>query len=72
MKKTLSMGAFTELDEREVMDTEGGIAFIPIIIIAGAALLLTGCSSDPFAGSSDGGSKKMYPDPNDFADYRCN
>ena len=25
MKKTLSMGAFTELDEREVMETEGGI-----------------------------------------------
>jgi len=24
MKKTLSMGAFTELDEREVMETEGG------------------------------------------------
>ncbi len=24
MEKTLSMGAFTELDEREVMETEGG------------------------------------------------
>ena len=28
MKKTLSMGAFTELDEREVMETDGGINLV--------------------------------------------
>ena len=27
MEKTLSMGAFTELDEREMMETEGGVLF---------------------------------------------
>ncbi|MGN0606786.1 MAG: hypothetical protein ACI4JM_09720 [Oscillospiraceae bacterium] len=28
MEKTLSMGAFTELDEREVMKTEGGMLYL--------------------------------------------
>lgn len=38
MEKTLSMGAFTELDEREVMETEGGL--LPSII--GAIIVIGG------------------------------
>ncbi len=33
MEKTLSMGAFTELDEREVMETEGGVTGLELLII---------------------------------------
>ena len=36
MEKTLSMGAFKELDEREVMETEGGF------VISGTCLLVCG------------------------------
>ena len=34
MEKTLSMGAFTELDEREVMETEGGGIGVIIFVAA--------------------------------------
>lgn len=34
MEKTLSMGAFTELDEREVMETEGGGLGIVLFVAA--------------------------------------
>ncbi len=78
MEKTLSMGAFAELSEREVMETEGGIAILPIVIILGAAALLTGCSSSDDSssdssggGGTDGGSKGLYPNPDDYSDYRC-
>ena len=39
MEKTLSMGAFTELNEREVMETEGGIIGIVIFTVAAAAAI---------------------------------
>lgn len=47
MEKTLSMGAFTELDEYEMMEADGGSAVVGTIIIvlavggaiAGAAIL---------------------------------
>lgn len=35
MEKTLSMGAFTELNEREMMETEGGLAWFVIPVIIG-------------------------------------
>ena len=39
MEKTLSMGAFTELDEREVMDVEGGGIWIPLVVVATAGIV---------------------------------
>ncbi len=41
MGKTLSLGAFEELDEREVMETEGG--GIGIITVAAIASVATVC-----------------------------
>ena len=38
MEKTLSMGVFTELDEREVMETEGGL----FPVVAGAVIVIGG------------------------------
>lgn len=38
MEKTLAMGAFTELDEREVMETEGGL----FPVVAGAVIVIGG------------------------------
>ena len=47
MEKTLSMGAFTELSEREVMETEGGalewLFAIPIAGVVGMAGLGVAC-----------------------------
>lgn len=40
MEKTLSMGAFTELDEKEMMETEGGL--LGIIIVAAASTAFAG------------------------------
>lgn len=43
MEKTLSMGAFTELDEREVMETEGGVIISTACVIT--CLAITGVAS---------------------------
>lgn len=43
MEKTLSMGAFTELDEREVMKTEGGFIISTACVIT--CLAITGVAS---------------------------
>ena len=40
MEKTLSMGAFTELDEREVMETEGGVLTEIIVGVACAVVIV--------------------------------
>ena len=41
MEKALSMGAFTELDEREMMETEGGGALIVgIVLVVGCAIAI--------------------------------
>ena len=43
MEKALSMGAFTELDEREVMETEGGVIISTACVIT--CLAITGVAS---------------------------
>ncbi len=47
MEKTLSMGAFTELDEREVMETEGGsiigTAVVVGLVLSGIAVVGLDC-----------------------------
>ena len=41
MEKTLSMGAFIELNEREMMKTEGGGALIVgIVLVVGCAIAI--------------------------------
>ena len=39
MEKTLSLGAFEELSENEVMVTEGGIGIIAVTALVGAAVV---------------------------------
>ena len=46
---------FCELDEMEMVDTNGGIApIIPIVLIVAAAATLTGCTSQPYGTNSNG------------------
>ena len=46
MEKVMAMNGFEELKENELLDIEGGIPFIPLLIAAGLALTLTGCGTD--------------------------
>lgn len=67
MEKTLSLGAFEELSENEVMVTEGGLGFIALgVVIVACGVLLTGCGA-----GDNGGEKGLYPDPDKYKDYRC-
>ena len=52
MENVMTKG-FCELNEQEMMETDGGIAILPIIVMVGAAMLLTGCTS----GSGDSSSE---------------
>ena len=63
MKKVMAMNGFQELKENELMETEGGIPpLIPILMIAGLALTLSGCSKDPDADTEP----EPTPDPGDY------
>mgnify|MGYP000027839859 FL=1 len=53
MEKTLSMGAFTELNEREVMETEGGLWGLIAFCVVGAVAIY-----EPMAQSVDGINRK--------------
>jgi len=53
MEKTLSLGNFTELDEREIMETEGGgYLGIIILVVAGAVAIY-----EPLAQQVDKGNR---------------
>ncbi len=46
---------FCELNEMEMVDTNGGIApIIPIVLIVAAAATLTGCTPQPYGTNSNG------------------
>lgn len=57
MEKTLSIGAFTELDEREVMETEGGSALLVgiVLVVVGGAIAIY----EPSARQIDRGNDRM-------------
>ena len=57
MEKTLSLGAFTELDEHEVMETEGGSALLVgiVLVVVGGAIAIY----KPSARQIDRGNDRM-------------
>lgn len=63
MEKVMTNG-FCELNEQEMMETEGG-GWFSMWYDIGAAVY------DYTHGGDDGGNKGIVPDPNKFSDYRC-
>ena len=53
MEKIMTNG-FCELNENEMMGTDGGVAILPIVLILGAAALLSGCTPQPYGTNSNG------------------
>ncbi len=43
MEKVMAMNGFEELNENELLGTEGGIPIPLVLLVAGLALTLTGC-----------------------------
>ncbi len=50
----VTTNGFCALNEQEMMETDGGVAILPIVVILGAAALLSGCTSKPYGTNSHG------------------
>lgn len=71
MKKVMAMNGFQELDERELMETEGGNPLI-WLVIAGLTLTLSGCGRDPEEETESNSTPPISVDNKIHRDMGCN